>query len=72
LSGEAFREVEQCGAKHPTTNPICTDVVSQARPDAPNPQTPVKVGTSIEAENQTAIASSSAMERTFGMGHFRR
>src|SRR5262245_22482239 len=54
--------LNQAEPNAPTTKPICTEIVSQARPDSSKVQADVSAGTTAEAENQTAIASNSASD----------
>ena len=55
----------------PTTKPICTVIVSHACPPSSNAQTSVKAGITAEAENQVAIASSSARASSSKTRHLR-
>src|ERR1041385_8257724 len=48
----------------PTTKPACTDIVSQARPESSSDQACAREATTADAENQTAIPSISAMQRS--------
>jgi len=57
--------------KAPTTKPICTDRVSQARAGSLKDQADVSAGTTAEAENQTAMARSSARQSRSSVGHLR-
>lgn len=48
--------------KAPVTNPICTDIVSHAIPESLKCHSTEREGTTAEAENQSPIASNSAIE----------
>jgi hypothetical protein len=43
--------------KAPTTKPICTDIVSHARPESLNAHAAVNAGRAAEAENHTPFAN---------------
>jgi hypothetical protein len=56
----------------PATNPIWTDIVSQALPASPNPHAAVNAGTTADAENHTLIANSDDNASNNSVGHFDR
>ena len=53
----------------PTTNPICTDIVSHALPPSSNDHNAAKSFVTAEAENQTTIANNSAKESNKSIRH---
>src|SRR5690606_17602261 len=53
----------------PITKPICTDMVSHALPDSSSAHAVVSAGTTAEAENHTAITSSSASDSSRSARH---
>jgi hypothetical protein len=58
--------------KAPTTNPICTDIVNQARAESVNCHAAVNAGTTAEAENQTPFAKSTDSARRSSVRHLVR
>ena len=54
----------------PATNPICTDIVSHARPASLKLHALVRAGTTAEAENHTAMPSNSASASSNSVRHF--
>jgi hypothetical protein len=67
MMSERFNRAE---TRAPITKPAWTDIVSQARPESSRDQACASEATTAEAENQTAIPSISARERSTIVRHF--
>src|SRR5262245_63807117 len=67
--GRRSARLSKAEVKAPTTKPVCTDIVSQARPASLNPQAEESAGTTAEAENQTAFANSTARDNRIRVRH---